>query len=181
VVIVSATRRIHNLALVGFMGSGKSTVGHLVAGRLGFQFVDTDKLIESQAHKSIAEIFAQDGESVFREHERQVVTGLASLTKTVISTGGGLVANAENLASLKQHALVVCLWATADTIWERVHHQSHRPLLRVPNPREKIRQLLLEREPFYAQADVMIRTDDRPIREVVQHVLQQFHLACAEP
>jgi shikimate kinase len=177
---MSATRQIHNLALVGFMGSGKSTVGHLVARRLRFRFVDTDELIESQAHKAIGEIFAKDGQLAFREYERNVVAGLAALTNTVISTGGGLVANADNLASLKQHALIVCLWATAETIWERVHHQSHRPLLQVPNPRQRIRQLLVEREPFYVQADVMIRTDDRPIREVVQHVLQQFRLACGD-
>jgi shikimate kinase len=175
-----ASRQIHNLALVGFMGSGKSTVGHLVARRLRFRFVDTDDLIESQAHKSISQIFAQDGESVFREYERKVVTGLATLRRTVISTGGGLVVNEQNLASLKQHALVVCLWATPETIWQRVHHQHRRPLLQVPNPRERIRQLLAERESFYAQADVIIRTDDRPVREVVQHVLQQFRLACRD-
>jgi len=159
------------------MGTGKSSVGRVVASHLRFNFVDTDELIESRAGKSIADIFAQAGEPVFRELETQLVQELARAQKTVISTGGGLVANAANLASLKEHALVVCLWASPELIWERVRGQSHRPLLKDADPLGKIRQLLAAREPIYRQADVLVNTEQRSSKEVAQHVLHQFHLA----
>mgnify|MGYP000885601883 FL=1 len=119
-------RAIRNLALIGFMGTGKSTVGHAAAYQLGFDFVDTDRLIETRAGKSIVDIFAQEGEEAFRELERQVVEDLDRCDRTVIATGGGLGANLDHLASLKRHALVVCLWTTADVIWERVRHHTDR-------------------------------------------------------
>src|SRR5207245_1265516 len=101
--------------------------------------------------------------------------------RTVISTGGGLAANAENLASLKTHALLVCLWASPEIIWERVHNQTHRPLLQGADPMQKIRELLAKREPFYRQADVLLNTEMRSIKEVTQHVLHQFQMARAAP
>ena len=167
-------RSIRNLALTGFMGTGKSTIGHGVAHQLNFEFLDTDHLIETRAGKTIPEIFAQDGEPAFRDWEARIVAELACRENLVISTGGGLGANPEHLASLKHHALVVCLWATAEIIWERVRHLSHRPLLQVPDPEARIRQLLTEREPVYRQADVLINTGPRPARDVIQHVLREF-------
>jgi shikimate kinase len=174
---MNGPRHIQNLALTGFMGTGKTAVGRLVASLLHFQFVDTDELLEARAGRSINEIFAQQGEDVFRALERQVVSELAATKKTVISTGGGLGADAENLNSLKQHALVVCLWASPATIWERVRAQTHRPLLRDPSPLDKITQLLATREPFYRQADVLISSEMRSVKDVAHHVLHQFHLA----
>lgn len=167
-------RTIRNLALIGFMGTGKTTVGHAAAHHLGFDFIDTDRLVEARARKSITDIFAQDGEAAFRELERQVVEGLEQLDRTVIATGGGLGANLDHLASLKRHALVVCLWTTAEVIWERVRHHAHRPLLRVADPQAHIRQLLAQRERFYSQADVLVNTGPRQLRDVVQHVLREF-------
>jgi len=174
---MSGQRQIQNLVLTGFMGTGKSSVGRLVASHLHFDFMDTDEMIESRAGKSIPEIFSQAGEEIFRELEKQLLSELSRVRRTVISTGGGLSANAANLASLKQHALVVCLWASPETIWERVRGQSHRPLLQDPDPLAKIRQLLSAREPFYKQADVLVNTEQRSTKEVAQHVLHQFHLA----
>ncbi len=170
-------RQIRNLALIGFMGTGKSSVGQLVASLLHFGFLDTDELIESAVGKSIGEIFAQQGEAAFREYERQIVQRLSEQAKTVVATGGGLPAHADNLASLKSHALVVCLWASPEKIWERVRHQTHRPLLNEPDPQAKIRQLLAVRAPFYRQADVLINTETRSVREVAVQVVHQFHLA----
>lgn len=152
-------------------------MGRLVASHLHFQFMDTDEWIETQAGKSISEIFAQAGEAVFRQIEKQVVAEVSHFRKYVLSTGGGLAANAENLASLKSHALVVCLWASPEVIWERVRAQSHRPLLQDPNPLEKIRKLLAVRESFYRQADVLVNTEMRSVKEVAQHVFHQFQLA----
>ncbi len=178
---MSGQRQLENIALIGFMGTGKSSVGRQVAAQLHFQFVDTDELIESRVGQTISTIFAQAGEAAFRKIEKQIVAELSQSKKTVISTGGGLAANDANLESLKQHALVVCLWASPELIWERVRSQTHRPLLQDPDPLEKIRQLLAVREPFYKKADVLVNTDRRPIKEVAQQVLHQFHIARSAP
>ena len=172
-------RHIENLALIGFMGTGKSSVGQMVAASLHFNFLDTDHAIEVRAGKSIPEIFAQDGEPAFRDWERRIVEELAHRKKTVVSTGGGLPADQANLDSLKTHSLIVCLWASEEQIWERVRHQSHRPLLNDPHPLAKIRSLLAAREPFYRQADVLVNTEMRSVREVAQQVLHQFQAAHA--
>jgi shikimate kinase len=170
-------RSFRNIALIGFMGTGKSSVGRLVAAQLQFDFLDTDELIESRAKKTVSQIFAEDGEPRFREYESQVVAELAAREGAVISTGGGIGADEGNLASLKSHALVVCLWASAEKIFERVSHQTHRPLLREADPLAKIRQLLAGREPFYKQADVLLNTEVRSLKEVATQLLHQFHLA----
>ena len=176
---MTSQRHIHNLALIGFMGTGKTSVGHLLAETLRCEFVDTDHLIEKQTGKTIRDIFAQDGEPVFRDLEKQLLTGLAKRQKLVISCGGGLAASADNLASLKTHALIICLWASPEKIWHRVRHQQHRPLLDDPDPQAKIRALLAAREPFYRQADVMVNTDLRSIKAVAQQIAHQFQLAQA--
>ncbi|HUD48092.1 MAG TPA: shikimate kinase [Candidatus Baltobacteraceae bacterium] len=176
-VTVQNPRLIHNLALVGFMGTGKSSVGRLAADLLRFDFIDTDEWIESQTGKSIAEIFEQNGEAAFRLLEEDTARALSSRRNIVISAGGGFVANPDNLASLKSHALVICLWASPETIWERVRTQSHRPLLQTADPPGKIRELLEQRSAAYHQADAMIHTGFRSPKEVAQQVLHQFRLA----
>lgn len=159
------------------MGTGKSTVGRLAAEQLKFDFLDTDALIEQRSGRKITEIFAQSGETAFRQLEAQLVAELATHTRTIISTGGGLPTNPANLASLKSHSLVICLWASPERIYERVRDQSHRPLLHDPDPLGKIRSLLATRENFYKQADVLINSDLRSAREVAQQVINQFRLA----
>ncbi|HWV98366.1 MAG TPA: shikimate kinase [Candidatus Acidoferrum sp.] len=176
---MSGTRPIHNLALIGFMGTGKSSVGRMVASALHFDYLDTDQVIEFRAHKTVSEIFDKDGEPAFRDWEHLVVEELTHRKKTVISTGGGLPANEANLASLKSHGLVVCLWASPETIFERVRGHEHRPLLNDPDPLAKIRQLLAAREAYYRQADVLVNTEMRSVREVATQVIHQFHMAQA--
>lgn len=171
------TRKLANIALIGFMGTGKSSVGRLVADTLHFTFLDTDAVIEARAGKPITEIFEQEGEPAFRKLECGLVEELTRRERTVISTGGGLPVNPANLASLKTHALVVCLWASPEKIFERVRHQSHRPLLNNPDPLGKIRELLAAREPSYHQADVMVNTEMRSVKEVAHQVIHQLHLA----
>jgi len=178
---VSDARTIHNLALAGFMGAGKSSVGQLVSAQLHYRFVDTDDLIEARAGKSINRIFEQDGETRFREHESVVVEDLKTCRNTVIATGGGLVADETNLASLKSHALVICLWASPETIWERVRSQSHRPLLQASDPQIRIRELLAERAPSYRRADVLVNTEMRSIKEVAHQVIHQLRMARGQP
>ena len=173
---MQSDRRIVNIALIGFMGAGKTSVGRLVAEQLHFDYLDTDEVIQSRTDRTIMEIFSTDGEPAFRKLESELVAELAGRTRIVIATGGGLPANPQNLASLKTHALVVCLWASPEKIWERVKNQTHRPLLHDPDPQKKIRDLLAAREPFYKQADVLLNTELRSVREVAQQVVHQFRL-----
>ena len=170
-------RSFHNIALVGFMGTGKSTVGNTLAGMLHWRLIDTDNIIEQRAGKRIADIFADEGEAHFRGLEAAVVKELEAERHSVISTGGGLVVNPDNMQSLKSHSLVVCLWASPESILARVGHQTHRPLLRSPDPLAKIKELLHEREPFYRQADVLLNCEQRSPREVAQHVMHQLRVA----
>jgi shikimate kinase len=172
-----ATRQLQNIALIGFMGTGKSSAGQLIASHLHFSFLDTDHVIETRAGKTISEIFAQDGEPAFRALEHKLVQDLVHRRKTVISTGGGLPTNPQNLESLRSHALLVCLWASPEKIWDRVRNQTHRPLLHEPDPLAKIRSLLAAREPFYRSADVLINTEMRSVKEVVQQVIHHFQTA----
>lgn len=173
------SRHIVNIALIGFMGTGKTSVGRLVAEQLHFDYLDTDEMIQSATGKTVADIFSRDGEPAFRALEEKVVQEISTHSKTVVSTGGGLPVNSKNLASLKTHALVVCLWASPEKIWERVKNQSHRPLLHDENPQKKIRELLAVREPFYKKADVLLNTELRSLREVAQQVVHQFRLESA--
>ena len=179
-IVMHSDRRIVNIALIGFMGAGKTSVGRLVAEQLQFDYIDTDEIIQSRTRRTITDIFAEDGEPAFRKLEEQIVAELTARERTVISTGGGLPVNPKNLASLKTHALVVCLWASPEKIWERVRNQTHRPLLNAPNPKEKIRELLAARAPFYRQADVLLNTELRAVREVTQQVIHQFRLAASQ-
>lgn len=159
------------------MGTGKTTVGRQVAELLHFDFLDTDELIQSSTGRTVAEIFSREGEPAFRALERRVVNELSTRSRTVVSTGGGLPTNLDNLTILKTHALVICLCASEEKIWERVHLQTHRPLLQGPDPQKKIRELLAARKPFYHQADVLVNTDKRSIREVALQIVHQFRVA----
>lgn len=159
------------------MGVGKSSVGRLVAEQLQFDFVDTDDLIHERTGRAIADIFAQEGEAAFRVHEHSVVEALRARERLVIATGGGLICQPENLASLRAHALIVCLWASPQTIWERVRRQTHRPLLQTADPQARIAELLAARSAAYRQAGVLVGSDYRTPREVAQQVAHHFILA----
>ena len=163
--------------LIGPPGAGKSTVGALLAARLGVSFTDTDAEVEAVAGKPVGDIFVEDGEPAFRELERATIQQLSQRSKTVIATGGGLPTFGDNLEFLKTFALTVCLWADKEKIWERVRHQSHRPLLHDPDPQKKITELLAARAPFYKQADVLVNTGLRSPREVAQQIELQYKLA----
>jgi shikimate kinase len=173
-------RLLKNIALIGFMATGKSAVGRLVAAQQQYDFVDTDAMIEARCHKTIRDIFEQEGESQFRFYEKQIIVELKHFSETVIATGGGMAANEENLVGLKQHALVICLWASPEIIWSRARRHAHRPLLQGLNPLEKIRALLAARAPWYRQADILINTERRSIQTVAQQVLFQYRLASQE-
>jgi shikimate kinase / 3-dehydroquinate synthase len=140
-----------NIVLTGFMGTGKTTVGRLLAEKLGFEFVDTDQVIEER-HGSIADIFRTRGEDAFRRIERELAAELAARDRLVIATGGRLMLDPLNVSSLSRNGRVFCLVATPDEIFDRVTHDTsatERPLLAVPDPRQRIVELLAERTPDY--------------------------------
>ena len=141
-----------NIVLIGFMGSGKSSIGRLVAGRLGFQFVDTDTLLVARDGREIAEIFARDGEARFREMEKSVLESLGTRDRCVVSTGGGVILREENRALLRGLGFTVWLTASEDVIYQRVSRNTKRPLLHTANPRETVTQLLAARRPLYEAA-----------------------------
>ncbi len=178
--MLDPARHINNLALVGFMGTGKSAVGRLVANLLQFDFVDTDEQIELSSGVRISDIFAQQGESHFRELESDALKALESRRHCVISTGGGCILRPANLASLRTHSLIVCLWASPEGIYKRVRHQTHRPLLNCEDPVNKILSLLKERESAYRQADLLVNSELRSLRDLAQHLAYNFRAARQE-
>ena len=141
----------HNIVLIGFMGSGKSSIGRLIAGRLGFQFVDMDAVIVERAGMPITEIFAQHGEPHFRELETASLESMTARDRCVISTGGGVVVRERNRALLRELGFVVWLTASEEAIFERVSRNTRRPLLQTENPRETVTKLLASREAAYAE------------------------------
>jgi len=164
-----------NLYLVGFMGTGKTTVGRAAAQRLGFACVDSDHEIERLTGKTIPQIFAQDGEPVFRRLEREFVANGHAPTRTVVACGGGLVVQPGMSEELRARGVVVCLHASLQTVLERAARHNNRPLLQVANPEERVRTLFAEREPIYRRAGTLVLTDSRPLREVVAHVVRIWH------
>lgn len=142
-----------NIVLIGFMGSGKSTVGRELHVRLGYPLVDMDQLIEQRAGKPIAAIFADEGEAAFRKVETALLGELAdpSAPRRIISTGGGVVGAAENRALLRSMGYVVWLDAPLEAILERTSKNRQRPLLHTEDPAAKIRELMALREPLYQE------------------------------
>ena len=156
------------IVLVGMMGSGKSSVGRRLAGRLGLPFVDADTEIETAAHMTIPEIFAQRGEAEFREGERRVIARvLATRAPLVLATGGGAFMNAETRERVKELGIAVWLKAEPDVLMRRVRKRSNRPLLQTADPEATLRRMLSEREPVYALADITILSSDEPHEVVV--------------
>lgn len=165
-----------NLYLIGFMGVGKSAIGRRVARELGFEFVDSDHCIEAKKGKKIPEIFATEGETQFRIYERDFVENGHPETGCVVSCGGGLVIQPGMKALLKERGVVVCLFASVDTIYERTKRNTNRPLLNVADPKAKIQELLSEREPIYMDAGICVSTDHRSIGDVAQHIVRTYRL-----
>lgn len=141
-----------NIVLVGFMGSGKSSIGKRVAKQLGFQFIDTDQIIIDRTGMQISDIFSQEGEQAFRELESSALVSIGHLKRCVIATGGGAVLRDKNRALLRNIGFVIELTASEDVIYERVARNTKRPLLQTENPRETLHQLLETRRPLYEDA-----------------------------
>ncbi|MFO8081957.1 MAG: 3-dehydroquinate synthase [Armatimonadota bacterium] len=160
------------VAITGFMGTGKTTVGRFVADRLGLEFVDTDELIEERTGQTIPAIFEEHGEAHFRDLETDALRQALSRHGTAVSTGGGILLREENVQALREAGPVVCLTATPETILARTQSEGHRPLLEVEEPAERIRELLAERAGCYARSDVQIVTDELSPEAVADRVVE---------
>ena len=172
--------RRENIALIGFMGVGKTTCGQYLARRLGYDYFDTDQEIVKHAGESIASIFKTRGEAAFRALERELVyQTIPHLRHTIISTGGGLGANQEYVNILKQHALVVHLYLPAEDIYARVKDNKSRPLLQTEDPLGRIRELLAQRLPVYHTAHVEVTTQNRTLPQIVLQILLNYHFHAA--
>jgi len=174
---------VANIVITGFSGTGKSLVAREVAQRLNWNFIDTDEEIVELASKSIAEIFQQDGESGFRELERGIIKNVCQRKQTVVAVGGGAVVDPQNYELLAKSGAIVCLEAKPEVIYHRLFKSSVyrvenevRPLLAGDNPLEHIRQLKSSRQPYYANADWTVHTDNLSIADVAGEVIRAWSL-----
>ena len=163
-----------NVILIGFMGSGKTTVGLRLSYRLRRSVTDTDKEIEREEKRSISDIFAAEGEAYFRDRETACLNKLLSGGKNqIISVGGGLPLREENRALMREFGQVFYLRANAQTIYDRLKHDTTRPLLQGADPQNKIRTLLSERDAYYTEtADVIIEVDGKNFEQILSEIEQ---------
>lgn len=158
-----------NVALTGFMGTGKSTVGKKLAAELGWSFIDTDAEIEKSFDRTIPAIFKTEGESAFRAAERAVIRSLAEREHCVISTGGGTILDEQNREVLSGLAYIVALHAPLGTLLKRIGNNEDRPLLQ--KPVREIEALWESRRPFYGQADYSVDTADKSVDEIKDEII----------
>ena len=164
-----------NVVLVGFMGTGKTTVGKHLAERLRFAFVDVDRRVEKASGKTISEIFAKSGESAFRNLESEAVSALTANDRQVIATGGGVLLRAENRKKLRASGFLVCLSAAPGTILKRTQKNRKRPLLAGHGPPlERVKTLLDQRKALYARSNIRVNTDGKTVPAIVQEIMKQL-------
>lgn len=173
---VASTYEKKNTVLIGFMGSGKTTVGEVLAQKLQLKVEDTDKLIEAQEGRSISDIFAKEGEGFFRELETGLLQEISAESKVcILSVGGGTPVRPENRTLLKQCGMVIYLRVRPETVYDRVKHDTQRPLLQCDDPLGKIRELMAFREDAYSEcADIIIDVDEMSVEMVVEEILTRL-------
>ena len=170
-----------SIALIGFMATGKSTVGKALKARLGkeYKFIETDQIIIEMAGKSIPKIFADDGEAKFRDFEIEACKKAARSSKSIISCGGGVVLNKINIEILKKTCHIVLLIATPEVIYSRAMSEGkeNRPIINKKDPFKEIEKILRYREPYYnSSAEIIINTTEKSIERIVEEILIQTKL-----
>lgn len=163
-----------NIALTGMMGAGKSAVAKLLAEKLGMRFFDMDTQIEKTARKKIKDIFADGGEALFRQMERELVKCLSALDGLVISTGGGIVLNGENIKDLRKKGKIVYLKAKPEILFERIKKDKSRPLLNVEDPLAELRRIYGKRKKLYADCDICVDTAKKKPDEVCGEIIKKL-------
>ncbi|MCX5781873.1 MAG: shikimate kinase [Elusimicrobia bacterium] len=160
-----------NIVLTGFMGTGKSEVGKLLAEKLGRQFFDIDEIIEKETRMKISSIFKNKGEPYFRDLETKTIKLVSLQNEAVIACGGGAVLRTENMYELEKTGIIVCLTATPEKIFERVKNEKHRPLLKEKNLLLNIKEILQKREEHYKRCFVSVDTTNSSPAEVARTIL----------
>ena len=163
-----------SIVLVGLMGAGKTTIGRRLAAQLGLPFVDADHEIEKAAGMSISDIFATHGEAHFREGERKVIARLLQGGPQVLATGGGAFMDSDTRKNIKKSGISIWLRADLDVLMERVSRRNDRPLLQRPDPEAVMRQLIEERYPIYALADITVESSNTPHEAVIADLLDSL-------
>ena len=170
------------IVLVGLPGSGKTTVGRQLARRLGLSFTDSDHVIEQRLGCSIRAFFECEGETPFRDLEETVIQELTQQAAGVLSTGGGAVLREANRRHLHQHGFVIYLRSSADELYRRLRHDSSRPLLQVPDPLGRLRDLYAQRDPLYLETAHFVIDTGRPsVSMLVNMIIMQLELAGIVP
>jgi len=164
-----------NLVLFGFMGTGKSLISKKLAGALKFKAVEMDKIIEQRESKTINRIFEENGEPYFRKLEKDLVEELSAQSDLIISTGGGVVIDEENIMNFMKNGVCICLTATPETIYNRIKHHTHRPLLNTPDPIQTINILLEKRKVFYDKIPYKIQTDNKSPDRICGEALDIYY------
>ncbi|MBU0547193.1 MAG: shikimate kinase, partial [Candidatus Omnitrophica bacterium] len=159
-----------NIYLVGFMGTGKSSVGCQLAKERGCNFVDLDELIELKEQRRIVDIFTKDGEVYFRKIEKKILKQVSTQKEFVVACGGGAVLDKDNIRLMKKTGIMVCLYASPQVILKRVSANNNRPLLNVGKPQKRIELLLKMRAPYYMQANKIIDTSRLSVKQVVKRI-----------
>lgn len=160
-----------NIVLIGFMGSGKSSVSNMLAKILKRDVLSTDRLIEEKEGMSIREIFQQRGEAYFRKLERKIVQEVCARQGVILDCGGGVVLDSRNVTDLKKNGILIYLAASAEHIYKNIQGHKHRPLLETEDPKAKIGKLLQQRAALYAQAQHTIRTDDKTVAQICEEII----------
>ncbi len=161
-----------NISLIGPMGSGKSTIGALLASKIDLDFIDLDEQIELKTGQKISEIFEQKGEDFFRTKESEVLQEFSNKSGQVISTGGGAVQNEQNLKTLKESSTTIYLKTSPEVLFERIKEDTSRPLLQTEKPFETICELLEKRAANYEKADIIVVTDGKTTEEIVEEIIK---------
>lgn len=164
------------IALIGFMATGKSTIGPLLARELEYDFIDTDAMVEADMGRSVTDIFAQLGEEAFRDAEHEALKKALTMENIVLSTGGGIILFNRNRKLLAEKAFVVSLSAQPETIYGRVKEDDTRPLLIGKNPLLRITQMLAERQEYYDVCDFKISTETWTVEACCQKIKEAFDL-----
>lgn len=168
-------KNLKNIFLIGFMGAGKTSVGRVLARKLGLDFRDLDEVIKEEIGMAIPEIFSRFGEDFFRNEESKALWSVAQAKNQVVATGGGVVLKEGNWEAMKNDGITIYLRASDEVLWSRVKSSTSRPLLQVENPFERLQELLSKRVPLYERANLIVNTENLSPADVAEKIIRELY------